>query len=85
MIVWMVSVVDIARIIYLVVVTLFVFQYDQGWIWIYVFTITVIFPLLFYIIGFEIQEDGSIDNADLFRAKKSVSRSSRDTELSESK
>ena len=49
---WVTSLVDIARIIYLVFVTIFFLENDEGWLWMYVFTITAIVPLSFYILGF---------------------------------
>lgn len=71
--------VDIARIIYLIFVTIFVLKEDQGWLWIYVFTITAILPLSFYILGFKVQEDNMMENGDMLKAIGSASQESRYT------
>lgn len=47
----------------------------------YMFTLTVVFPLTIYIIGFEIQEEGPIDNENLLRTLRPLSQSSRGTEF----
>ena len=52
LIVWMTSIINIARIIYLVFITFLFFINDNGWIPIYIFTFTALFPLTFYVIGF---------------------------------
>ena len=51
----------------------------------YMFTLTVVFPLTIYIIGFEIQEEGPIDNENLLRTLRPLSQSSRGTEFSENR
>ena len=83
LIVWMTSVINIARLVFLVFITFFYLtndtQSDASWLAVYIYTFTALIPITFYLIGFSVKDEEIQQDSETQRNKANSKSSKHET------